>query len=837
MWRNGCLLAGLVVGFWLIGNPVTASDGQSNSASDRASVIVFDASGSMWNRMDGDISRIEVARDVMEEYFANRDPAVPLSVIAYGHRQRGNCDDIEVIAELGLHDAAELTARLRGLNPQGMTPLTASLALARGQIPPTAEAADIILVTDGLENCGGDPCALAAEIAAEGIDIRAHVVGFALTGEEVGTLACVPEATGGMLFQASSGAELAEALAAVTEPEPAPQPAALSFRAIDARDGRPLAAVDWTLIEAASEQAIIEAAGRSVLEAVLEDGDYRIHAEAPGFKGTLDLTAEAGMTGTRDVPLDKILATLTLTGVDAETDALVAYVDWTLIDLATETATEETATGTETTLLLPPSDYRVEGHAGELSGAAQVTLGLETDTVLTVELEAPLPEVAIAGPASVTAGAPLTLEWSETIHPRDYVGIVPMGAPEGETGIWTRTGRSTSTNLTAPGEPGMYELRYTLQAGNRTLASAPLEVVDAATSISGPATATAGETITLEWSQTIHPRDYVGIVPMGAAEGETGIWTRVGRNTSANLTAPGESGMYELRYTLQAGNRTLASAPLEVVDAATSISGPATATAGETITLEWSATIHPRDYVGIVPMGAPEGETGIWTRVGNNTSANLTAPGEPGMYELRYTLQAGNRTLASAPMEVVAASVSISGPDEVRQGDRLEITWSNTIHPRDRIVIVPMGADPGELGTWRRTGQSGTMHAFDAPEATGLYEARYILEAGRAVLDSHVFEVLDARAALEAGVSISAPDRAAPGETVTVTWTGGSDGSDRRITLARADQAIFTWVEAQRIEDETEATFTLPAQPGFFEFRYLDVSAQEVLSRTPIEIR
>jgi len=43
-------------------------------------------------------------------------------------------------------------------------------------IPPSAKAADIILVTDGLENCEGDPSALAASLAAEGIDIRAHVV-------------------------------------------------------------------------------------------------------------------------------------------------------------------------------------------------------------------------------------------------------------------------------------------------------------------------------------------------------------------------------------------------------------------------------------------------------------------------------------------------------------------------------------------------------------------------------------------------------------------------------------------------------------------------------------
>lgn len=196
------------------------------ASAERVSVLVFDASGSMWNRVEGDRSRIEVARDVMGDYFARRDGAVPLSVIAYGHNRRGDCRDIEVVAPMGRTAPGALEARLRGLMPRGMTPLTDSLRLAREQVPQTAEAADIILVTDGLETCGGDPCALAAQLAAEGIEIRAHVVGFGLTRVEVDALACITEQTGGMLFQTNSGAELAEALQQVSAADPAPVPQA-----------------------------------------------------------------------------------------------------------------------------------------------------------------------------------------------------------------------------------------------------------------------------------------------------------------------------------------------------------------------------------------------------------------------------------------------------------------------------------------------------------------------------------------------------------------------------------------------------------------------------------
>ncbi len=198
-------------------------------ATERVGVLVFDASGSMWNRIEGDRTRIEVARDVVGQYFTTRDGAVPLSVIAYGHNRRGDCRDIEVIAPMSRADGPALADRLRRLTPRGMTPLTDSLRQARAQIPANAESADIILVTDGLETCRGDPCALAAEFAAEGIAIRAHVVGFGLTRAQVQALSCITEQTGGRLFETNSGAELADALrqasAAPPPPAAAPPPA------------------------------------------------------------------------------------------------------------------------------------------------------------------------------------------------------------------------------------------------------------------------------------------------------------------------------------------------------------------------------------------------------------------------------------------------------------------------------------------------------------------------------------------------------------------------------------------------------------------------------------
>lgn len=200
-----------------------------NAAPDKAAVLILDASGSMWGQLDGGITKIEVARDVMGQFFSTRDAAIPLGVIAYGHNRRGDCADIEVIAQTGMQDAASLSQRLNRINPRGMTPISESLRIAAGQIPPTAEEADIILVTDGLETCNADPCAVASQLANEGIKIRAHVVGFGLTEQEADALACVPDQTGGQLLRPQSGAELTDALNQIAAAEPIPEPVQEAF--------------------------------------------------------------------------------------------------------------------------------------------------------------------------------------------------------------------------------------------------------------------------------------------------------------------------------------------------------------------------------------------------------------------------------------------------------------------------------------------------------------------------------------------------------------------------------------------------------------------------------
>ncbi|MCI2393934.1 hypothetical protein MN186_05550, partial [Aliiroseovarius sp. N1F302] len=212
------------------------------------------------------------------------------------------------------------------------------------------------------------------------------------------------------------------------------------------------------------------------------------------------------------------------------------------------------------------------------------------------------------------------------------------------------------------------------------------------------------------------------------------------------------------------------------------------------------------------------------------------APGTPGLYELRYVLETGRRTLARASVEVVESEVGIRGPAKVRAGTDVDVSWSSTINGRDFITIVPAGAEDSAVADHKRAG-SATETRLRAPDDTGLYEIRYVLENGRRMLASTPLEVVGEDAPLDVGAGLSVPKTAAPGETITVTWTGGSDSADQRISLAGKEQADFGWIAVFAIGEAKTMDIIMSEKPGLYEIRYLDISAKQVLGRAVVEVK
>ena len=186
-------------------------------------VIVFDASGSMWGQIHGK-TKIEIARDAMKNVVKAWNPEVELGLIVYGHRKKGDCNDIENIVPVGKVDKQKIIHTVMGIQPKGKTPISRSLRKAADDLRYTEEKATIILISDGKETCDPDPCGTAKQLKKEGIDFVTHVIGFDVDRKTDEQLACIAHATGGEYFSAKNAKELNKAIKVVAKKVEKPKP-------------------------------------------------------------------------------------------------------------------------------------------------------------------------------------------------------------------------------------------------------------------------------------------------------------------------------------------------------------------------------------------------------------------------------------------------------------------------------------------------------------------------------------------------------------------------------------------------------------------------------------
>ncbi len=184
----------------------------AQSSQDKA-IIVFDGSGSMWGQIAGK-TKIEIARETLSRVVDTLPKDLNLGLVAYGHNRKGDCSDIETLVNVGpvSKTGTSIAQSVGKISPKGKTPLSAAVKQAAEMLRFTEDKATVILVTDGIETCNADPCALGSQLERSGIDFTAHVVGFGLSQDDGKKVSCLAENTGGLYLQADNADELADAL-------------------------------------------------------------------------------------------------------------------------------------------------------------------------------------------------------------------------------------------------------------------------------------------------------------------------------------------------------------------------------------------------------------------------------------------------------------------------------------------------------------------------------------------------------------------------------------------------------------------------------------------------
>lgn len=180
--------------------------------------MVVDASGSMLAKVgDSGKQRWQVAQEALRAMLDSG--AIPLQsnvgIRTYG-RQRGNdCRDMEVAEPLAPFSYERALNVVDTIKPavQGMTPLAASIHAASEELKRVQGSSVIILVTDGIESCNGDPIAEAASFIAGGENRKINVIGFAIDDPTASdNLRAIATNGNGLYLDAENTDDLADAL-------------------------------------------------------------------------------------------------------------------------------------------------------------------------------------------------------------------------------------------------------------------------------------------------------------------------------------------------------------------------------------------------------------------------------------------------------------------------------------------------------------------------------------------------------------------------------------------------------------------------------------------------
>lgn len=276
------------------------------------SIIVLDGSGSMWGQIDGR-PKLEIAREALSGVLAGLPPETELGLMAYGHREKGSCSDIELVVPPAANTAQSIADAANAMKFLGKTPLSEAVRQAAQELRATEEKATVILITDGIETCDADPCALGTELEQAGVDFTTHVVGFGLTEDEGKAVACLAENTGGRYIQAGDAGTLVEALkttvAAAPAPDPAPEPepapAAIEFNLLPtatfAAEGDPVPAdlgMAWEVYRINADGTTGEwlRTEYGAAKFMLDPGTYRLVGALSEARGEMDVTVTADAT-------------------------------------------------------------------------------------------------------------------------------------------------------------------------------------------------------------------------------------------------------------------------------------------------------------------------------------------------------------------------------------------------------------------------------------------------------------------------------------------------------------------------------------------------------------
>lgn len=178
-------------------------------------LFVLDGSYSMYGDLDR-LSKISVAKNILTKMVdsLNKTPDVQVGLRAYGHqtdKYKQDCKDTKLEVGFRKDNKDAITEAIDEIKPKGTTPIAYSLTEASSDFPQGRRSKNvIILLTDGIEECDGDPCAVSASLQENNVILKPFIIGLGISKKFKSQFDCV-----GRYYNAGNKKQFQEVLSLV----------------------------------------------------------------------------------------------------------------------------------------------------------------------------------------------------------------------------------------------------------------------------------------------------------------------------------------------------------------------------------------------------------------------------------------------------------------------------------------------------------------------------------------------------------------------------------------------------------------------------------------------
>ncbi|HPY81734.1 MAG: VWA domain-containing protein [Bacteroidales bacterium] len=145
-------------------------------------LLLLDASNSMANIWETQ-TRMQAAQKILIPFIdsLSKIPNLELALRIFGNRSPvppQNCDDTHLEVPFSANNSAEIISKILETAPLGTTPIANSIMFGAEDFPEDSTYRNIMfIITDGVEACDGDPCAISRALQKKGTILKPFIIG------------------------------------------------------------------------------------------------------------------------------------------------------------------------------------------------------------------------------------------------------------------------------------------------------------------------------------------------------------------------------------------------------------------------------------------------------------------------------------------------------------------------------------------------------------------------------------------------------------------------------------------------------------------------------------